>query len=101
MELEIKGFIEFCKFLANYPEDIMNNERLVSLLDFCFSSVPKCNCANEINRDRKETEIKFFAHINALPKDITDLLAQIFDKENKYSAISISFPINDTIIKIK
>lgn len=101
MELEIKGFIEFCKFLANYPEDIIKNERLVALLDFCFSSIPKCNCANEVNRDRKEMELKFFAHINALQKETLDSIAQIFDKDNKYSAISISFPVNDTIIKIK
>lgn len=101
MELEIKGFIEFCKFLANYPEDIINNENLVNILDFCFSSVPKCNCANQVNTDRKEAELKFFIHINALQKETLDLIAGIFDKENKYSAITISFPINDITIKIK
>ena len=47
MELEIKGFIEFCRFLANYPEDIAKNEELVAVLDFCFTSLSTCNCAKD------------------------------------------------------
>ena len=101
MELEIKGFIEFCKFLANYPEEISKNEELVKLLDFCFSSMSTCNCSNTSNNNSKEFEDKYFSTLNSMPKEIHFLIGNIFDKENKYASIHISFVTNDTIIKIK
>lgn len=101
MELEIKGFIEFCKFLANYPEDIAKNEELVKLLDFCFTSLSTCNCSDSSKKTSTEGENKFFSTFNDLSKETQHLLGQIFDKENKYISINISFPINDIVIKIK
>lgn len=101
MELEIKGFIEFCKFLANYPEDIAKNEQLVELLEFCFSSMSTCNCSNTSNNNSKEFEGKYFSTFDSMPKETHFLIGNIFDKENKYTSINISFVTNDTIIKIK
>ena len=101
MELEIKGFIEFCRFLANYPEDIAKNEELVAVLDFCFTSLSTCNCAKDNKKISPEAEQNFFSTFNRISKTTQELLGQIFDKENKYTSISISFPINDIVIKIK
>jgi len=101
MELEIKGFIEFCKFLANYPEDIAKNEELVKLLDFCFNSISTCNCSDPNKNNSKEIESSFFSTLNSMPKETHVLIGNIFDNENKYINIYISFVNNDTIIKIK
>ena len=101
MELEIKGFIEFCRFLANYPEDIAKNEELVMLLDFCFTSLSTCNCSKDSKKTSPESEHKFFSTFSSLSKSTQEVLGKIFDKENKYTSINISFPINDIVIKIK
>jgi hypothetical protein len=101
MELEIKGFIEFCKFLANYPEDIAKNEELVKLLDFCFNSISTCNCSDPNKNNSKEIESSFFSTLDSMSKETHFLIGNIFDKENKYTNIYISFVNNDTIIKIK
>jgi len=101
MELEIKGFIEFCKFLANYPEDIAKNEELVKLLDFCFSSLSTCDCSDTSKNNSKELESHFFSTLGSMSKDMHILIGEIFDKENRYTNIHISFVNNDTVIKIK
>lgn len=101
MELEIKGFIEFCKFLANYPEDIAKNEELVKILDFCFTSISNCDCSDASKNNSKQIEEKFFTTFNELSKETILSLGNIFDKENKYSSIAVSFATNDTLIKLK
>lgn len=99
MELEIKGFIEFCRFLANKPDKIIENPDLYSVLDFCYKSVASCNCSNK-DPDQK-TEKEYYDRISKLEDPMLKVLGSIFDVRGDLDSIYLSFPINDIKIKIK
>ena len=91
MELEIKGFIEFCRFLAQRPEVIINNPCLFDTLDFCHRSIASCNCSNKLP-DAK-TEEEYFTRISNLTEE--EIMSLDLD------SIFLTFPINELKIKIK
>jgi hypothetical protein len=101
MDLEIKGFIEFCRSLSNHPEAIMRNEELVETLDFCFNAFSQCKCSSESSSSALYEDL-YFKQINKLSKETLQELGQILDKQNTYSSIVLSFANNnDQIIILK
>ena len=99
MELEIKGFIEFCRFLAQNPAKIIDNPKLFEVLDFCYKSISSCNCANKPPDIKVEEE--YFKQISILPEDMLKILGEIFNTRGDLESIYITFPINDIKIKLK
>jgi hypothetical protein len=99
MEIEISGFIEFCKFLALNPKEISQDKHLQELLDFCFSSIFNCKCDGTTHD--KSIEIEFSQKLKALSEDQIKKLAQLFDKNGIYSHIHLSSPESETKIQLK
>jgi len=99
MELEIKGFIEFCRFLAQKPEAIINNPCLFDTLDFCHKSIASCNCSNKLPDSKLEEE--YFNRISNLTIEELNCLGKIFDIRGDLDSVFLTFPINELKIKIK
>ena len=99
MELEIKGFIEFCRFLSENPDKIISTPKLFSVLEFCHQSISSCSCAGKAP-DAKFEE-KYYEQINSLDKETLSSLGEVFDVRKDLSAVYLSFPINDIKIQLK
>ena len=54
MELEIKGFIEFCKAISFHPTEVGKSEQLVKALSFCLNGVSNCDCSNKPSTENFE-----------------------------------------------
>jgi hypothetical protein len=101
MELEVKGFIEFCRFLSQHPDKIISNEELAKMLDFCLNSLSSCNCQSQDNEKKKISEGAFIEKIKMLSQKSLDDLALIIDNSNQFSIIYISSAISEDKIKVK
>lgn len=99
MELEIKGFIEFCRFLAQNPDKIISNPQLFEVLDFCYKSISSCNCAEKAPNPKIEED--YYFQISSLDENLLKILGSIFDVNSNLDSIYLTFPINDIKIKIK
>jgi len=99
MELEMKGVVEMCKFLALNPYFIREVDEIQNLFDFCFASLSKCNCTKKM--EMQQVESQYASRMLALSKATLDVLAKQLDPQNQYSSITISFPDNEQIIKLK
>lgn len=101
MELEVKGFIQFCRFLAQHPDKIADNQNLVHLLDFCFDAIGNCDCSTGKHENAKMYEQKFEEKMKALSAELLPDLAYILDSRQNFSDIFISFPLSGEKIKVK
>jgi hypothetical protein len=101
MELEIKGFIQFCRFLSQHPQKIVDNESLVPILDFCFDAITKCDCQSGKIEKVQAYEQQFEEKIKSIEQNMLSVLASILDEKNNFSDIFISFPISGEKIKVK
>ena len=99
MQLEIKGFIEFCRFLANYPKAIEKSKELQSLLEFCYQSLNNCNCKGKEAEFNQITEQEFSKRLEKLSPETAGILSLEL-KENIYSSVTVSSLYNISI-KIK
>ena len=99
MEIEISGFIQFCKFLAQNPKEISQDKYLQELLDFCFSSIFNCKCDGTTYD--KSIEIEFSRKIENLKEDQIKKIALLFDKNNIYKHIFLSSPELKNKLQIK
>lgn len=99
MELEIKGFIEFCKAISFHPTEVAKSEQLVEALSFCLNGLSNCNCSNKPSVENFEKKYLEISH--EFSKDSLDILGRIFDPNSTYSDIHISFANSDKKIKIK
>jgi hypothetical protein len=99
MELEIKGFIEFCRFLSQNPDKIINNPQLFKVLEFCHQSISSCSCAGKT--PSSQFEEKYYEQIKSLDESTLLSIGEIFDVRKDLSAVYLTFPINDIKIKIK
>ena len=99
MELEIKGFIEFCKAIASNPIEVSNSKDLVECLSFCIDGLNKCNCSNK--KESTPYEQKYLEIAESFSEDSLRTLGAILDPSSIYSDIYISFPHTDKKIKIK
>ncbi len=101
MELEIKGFIQFCKFLSKHPDLIINTADLPNLLIFCFDSVKNCDCSSKTASKRVEFEASFFKEMQKISPETLKKLGEAFDLEKTYEIINVSFPDRAEVIKLK
>lgn len=102
MDLEIKGFIEFCRALSNHPEAIIKNTELPEVLDFCFNAFSNCKCSSTDVSSSAMYEDLYFKQINKLSAETLRELGKILDEKNTYSSIVLSFSNNnDQIIILK
>ena len=99
MELEIKGFIEFCRFLSQNPDKIINNPQLFKALEFCHQSISSCSCAGKA--PSSQFEEKYYEQIKSLDEATLLSIGEIFDVRKDLSEVYLTFPINDIKIKIK
>ena len=99
MELEIKGFIEFCKAIASNPKEVSNSKDLVDCLSFCLDGLTNCNCSNK--KEATSYEQKYLEIAESFSEDSLRTLGAILDPSSIYSDIYISFPHTDKKIKIK
>lgn len=101
MELEIRGFLEFCRFLSRHPQKIVDNEDLIPLLDFCLDSVNNCDCGAGKSDKMPIYEQKFEEKFKTFtPKMLSDI-AFILDSNNNFSDVFVSFPLSGEKIKVK
>lgn len=100
-QIEIKGFIEFCGFLSEHPDEIGKSEELQDLLSFCYDSIKNCDCSKQTSSKVGLYEKIFAEKIQSISKDTKETLGKIFDKTNSFSSIILSTPINDNQVKIK
>ena len=54
MELEIKGFIEFCRAISFNPTEVAKSKQLVEALSFCLSGFSNCDCSNKPSTENFE-----------------------------------------------
>lgn len=101
MELEIRGFIEFCKALSKHPDLIIKTPSLPDVIIFCHSSISNCNCGNKELSKRAEFEKTFHEKMIKLPPEVLKEIGTAFDPENTYEIINVSFPENEGLIKLK
>ena len=99
MELEIKGFIEFCKAISFHPTEVGKSEQLVKALSFCLNGVSNCDCSNKPSTENFAKKYLEISH--EFSKDSLDILGRIFDPNSAYSDIYVSFANSDKKIKIK
>lgn len=99
MEIEIKGLIEFCKAISTSPTEVSKCQELVDALSFCIDSLSKCNCANKPATEIHES--KYVEIASKFSQETVNILAEILDPNKAYSAINITFPHSNKIIKIK
>jgi hypothetical protein len=99
MELEIKGFIEFCRAISSNPTEVAKSKQLVDALSFCLNSVSNCNCSNKPSAENFEK--KYLEMANEFSNDSLNVLSVILDPNSTYSNIYISFPYSENKIKIK
>ena len=99
MELEIKGFIEFCRAISLNPTEVAKSKQLVEALSFCLSGFSNCDCSNKPSTENFEKKYLEISH--EFSKDSLDILGRILDPNSTYSDIYISFPTSDKKIKIK
>lgn len=99
MEIEIRGFIEFCKSISTNPTEIVKSPELVDSLSFCISNLSNCNCSNKPSTEALEK--KYLEIAEKFSQNSLDCLGRIFDPNSAYSSIYISFPCSDKKIKIK
>lgn len=101
LELEIKGFFQFCRFLSSKPNKIIDSEQLKTFLDFCFNAASMCNCSAQDEEKRQIIEKQFHNMCKLMSKDTIKDLAEIFDPQNNYSEIMLSFVFSEDKIKVK
>lgn len=101
MELEIKGFLQFCRFLSKHPKRIVDNQDLASLLDFCFDAVMKCDCSTGKAEKMQHYEQLFEEKFKAFYPKVSADLGFILDERNNFSDVFISFPLSGEKIKVK
>ena len=99
MELEIKGFIEFCKAISFHPTEVAKSEQLVEALSFCLNGLSNCNCSNKPSVENFEK--KYLEMASEFSNDSLKVLSVILDPNSTYSNIYISFPYSENKIKIK
>lgn len=99
MELEIKGYIEMCRFLSTNPTIISQNKELQGILDFCFYSLSGCKCSQK--QKAKQTENAYMEKMLQLGDEAKAFLLGIINPKNEYSSITLSFVDSDKIIKLK
>ncbi len=101
MELEVKGFIQFCRFLSQHPDRIANNKELEPLLDFCFDAVMNCDCHTGKLEKTNIYETRFEEKFKSLSAVALSEMAHILDSRNNFSEVFVSFPISGEKIKVK
>lgn len=99
LQLEIKGFIEFCKNIASNPIEVSKSKELVDCLSFCVDALTNCNCSNK--KESAHYEQKYLEISESFSEDALKSLSIILDPNSTYSNICISFPHSDKKIKIK
>ena len=99
MELELKGFIEFCRAISSSPVEVAKSKQLVDALSFCLNSLSNCNCSNKPSVENFEK--KYLETASEFSDDSLRVLAAILDPNSAYSNIYISFPHSENKIKIK
>jgi hypothetical protein len=99
MELELKGFIEFCRAISSNPTEVAKSKQLVDSLSFCLNGLSNCDCSNKPSSENFEQ--KYLEIANGFSNDSLNILASILDLNSAYSSIYISFPNTDKKIKIK
>ena len=101
LELEVKGFIQLCVFLAKHPDKIIENQELAPLLDFCYNSMSNCDCKSGEKKNIEIYERQFEVEMQKLSQKTLDVLGFILDETNQFSNIHISFLFSDQKIKVK
>lgn len=99
MELEIRGYIEMCRFLAANPTIISQNKELQAVLDFCFYSLSGCKCSQK--QKAQQNENSYQEKMLQLTEEAKALLLAGINNKNEYTSIVISFIGSDKIIKLK
>ena len=99
--LEINGFFSFCNFLAHHPNEIIKNEELQQLLNFCYKAVSNCNCSEKNKEEALILNEEYEKRISNLSKDSLSKLGELFSSGNKYSECYLMFPNSNNTVKIK
>lgn len=99
--LEINGFFSFCQFLARHPEEIIKNEELEKLLDFCFKAVSNCNCSEKDKDEAILLNEEFEKRMLSLPENQINNIGNLFCSGGDYSEGYVVFPNSNNKIKIK
>lgn len=99
MQIEIKGFIEFCKAISSNPIEVAKSKDLVDCLSFCIDGLNNCKCSNKIESNSYEQ--KYLEIVESFSEDTLEILKTVLDPNSIYKNICISFPHVDKKIKIK
>jgi len=99
--LEIKNVFDFCKAIAYHPKEIIKNEQLQKVLNFCYVSVVNCNCNK--NQEIKATELDsmYMQNIENLNQETKIKLGEILSNDSKYSSVYICSSTTDKKIQVK